>query len=67
MAPKQALRELTDKGLYIAQTDDVGAAVLPLHFKMITHSVKPGGGASLLNSLPYQIALAVLERSVGKK
>ena len=39
----------------------ITAAVLPPHLKMINHGVKAGDRASFMTSLPYQMAIAVLE------
>ncbi len=60
MAATQALRELVDDGVIVADITDVTAYVLPPHLKMIDHGIKSGNRASFLTSLPYQLAMAAL-------
>jgi len=61
MAATQALRELIDDGTAVADITAIAAAVLPPHLKMINHGVRVGDRASHLTSLPYQMAVAVLQ------
>lgn len=61
MAATQALREMLETGIAAQQMSEVVAHVLPPHLKMIDHGVRPGDRASYLTSLPYQLALAVLQ------
>ncbi|MGA7789741.1 MAG: MmgE/PrpD family protein [Xanthobacteraceae bacterium] len=60
MAATQALRELLDDGVTVADITDVTAFVLPPHLKMIDHGIKSGNRASFLTSLPYQLAMVAL-------
>ena len=62
MAATQALRELLDGGVAIADISEITAYVLPPHLKMIDHGIKSGNRASFLTSLPYQLAMAALRR-----
>jgi 2-methylcitrate dehydratase PrpD len=61
MAATQALRELVNEGAVVAEIGKITAAVLPPHLKMINHGVKAGDRASYLTSLPYQMAIAMLQ------
>ncbi len=61
MAATQALRESLESGFAAEDITEITAAVLPPHFKMINHGVKAGDRASFMTSLPYQMAIAVLE------
>jgi 2-methylcitrate dehydratase PrpD len=61
MAATQALRECLDSGIAAEDILEITAAVLPPHFKMINHGVKAGDRASFMTSLPYQMAIALLE------
>jgi 2-methylcitrate dehydratase PrpD len=61
MAATQALRESLDSGIVAEEITEITAAVLPPHFKMINHGVKAGDRASFMTSLPYQMAIALLE------
>jgi 2-methylcitrate dehydratase PrpD len=61
MAPTQALRESLESGIAPEEIAEITAAVLPPHFKMINHGVKAGDRASFMTSLPYQMAIALLE------
>jgi 2-methylcitrate dehydratase PrpD len=61
MAPTQAIRELIEGGTVPEQIIEITAAVPPPHLKMVNHGVKPGDRASFLTSLPYQMAVAVLQ------
>jgi 2-methylcitrate dehydratase PrpD len=61
MAATQAIREFIESGTVAEQIVEITAAVPPPHFKMINHGVKPGDRASFLTSLPYQMAVAVLQ------
>ena len=67
MAATQALRELIDEGLAVADITGIEAYVLPPHRKMIDHGVELGDRASALTSLPYQLAVAARrpERSLA--
>lgn len=60
MAATQALRESLDAGI-AEDILEITAAVLRPHFKMIDHGVKAGDRASFMTSLPYQMAIALLE------
>jgi 2-methylcitrate dehydratase PrpD len=60
MAATQALRESVS-GIAAEEITEITAAVLPPHFKMINHGVKSGDRASFMTSLPYQMAIALLE------
>jgi 2-methylcitrate dehydratase PrpD len=62
MAATQAMREFIEGGAVPEHIVEVTAAVPPPHFKMVNHGVKPGDRASFLTSLPYQMAVAVLQR-----
>jgi 2-methylcitrate dehydratase PrpD len=61
MAATQALRESLESGGAADEITEITAAVLPPHFKMINHGVKAGDRASFMTSLPYQMAVALLE------
>jgi 2-methylcitrate dehydratase PrpD len=61
MAATQALRESVESGIAAEDFFEITAAVLPPHFKMINHGVKAGDRASFMTSLPYQMAIALLE------
>ncbi len=61
MAATQALRECFVSGFAAEEITEITAAVLPPHFKMINHGVKAGDRASFMTSLPYQMAIALLE------
>jgi len=61
MAATQALRELIDDGVTVADIREIAVAVLPPHRKMIDHGVRAGDRASHLTSLPYQMAVAALQ------
>jgi 2-methylcitrate dehydratase PrpD len=61
MAPTQALRESLESGVAAEDILEVTAAVLAPHFKMINHGVKAGDRASFMTSLPYQMAIVLLQ------
>ena len=61
MAATQAFREAFESGIAAEEITEITAAVLPPHFKMINHGVKAGDRASFMTSLPYQMAIALLE------
>ncbi|MBV9970109.1 MAG: MmgE/PrpD family protein [Xanthobacteraceae bacterium] len=61
MAATQAFREGLENGIAVDEITAITAAVLPPHLKMIDHGVKEGDRASFMTSLPYQMALAVLQ------
>jgi 2-methylcitrate dehydratase PrpD len=61
MAATQALRELVDAGIAVADITAISVSVLPPHLKMIDHGVRAGDRASHLTSLPYQMAVAALQ------
>jgi 2-methylcitrate dehydratase PrpD len=61
MSATQAIREFIEGGTVPEQIVEITAAVPPPHFKMVNHGVKPGDRASFLTSLPYQMAVAVLQ------
>jgi 2-methylcitrate dehydratase PrpD len=61
MAATQALCESLEGGIVADEITEITAAVLPSHFKMINHGVKAGDRASFMTSLPYQMAVALLE------
>jgi 2-methylcitrate dehydratase PrpD len=62
MGATQALCECLEIGIVVDEITEITAAVLPPHFKMINHGVKAGDRASFMTSLPYQMAVALLER-----
>jgi 2-methylcitrate dehydratase PrpD len=61
MAATQALRENFESGIAAEDILEITAAVLSPHFKMINHGVKAGDRTSFMTSLPYQMAVALLE------
>jgi 2-methylcitrate dehydratase PrpD len=61
MPATQALCESFEGGIVADEITEITAAVLPPHFKMINHGVKAGDRASFMTSLPYQMAVALLE------
>jgi 2-methylcitrate dehydratase PrpD len=61
MAATQALRESLDSDIAVEDILEITAAVLPPHFKMVNHGVKAGDRTSFMTSLPYQMAIALLE------
>jgi 2-methylcitrate dehydratase PrpD len=61
MAATQAVREFIEGGTTPEQIIEITAAVPPPHLKMVNHGVRPGDRASFMTSLPYQIAVAVLQ------
>jgi 2-methylcitrate dehydratase PrpD len=61
MAATQAIREFIESGIVPEQIVEITAAVPPPHFKMVNHGVKPGDRVSFITSLPYQMAVAVLQ------
>jgi 2-methylcitrate dehydratase PrpD len=61
MAATQALKEIVDTGVAASGIASVDAHVVPAHLKMIDHGVIVGDRASHLTSLPYQMAIGVLE------
>jgi len=61
MAATQAACACVAAGVVLDEVTEITAAVLPPHFKMINHGVKPGDRASFMTSLPYQIAAALLQ------
>jgi 2-methylcitrate dehydratase PrpD len=61
MAATQAVREFIESGTAPEQIIEITAAVPPPHVKMIDHGVKAGDRASFITSLPYQIAISVLQ------
>ena len=60
-AATQALKDIVARGVAPEKIAEIEAGVLPPHHGMIDHGVKAGDRASHLTSLPYQMALAVLE------
>jgi 2-methylcitrate dehydratase PrpD len=60
MGATQALRELVEASVAVTEGKIV-AAVLPPHRKMIDHGVTAGDRASYVTSLPYQMAVVVLQ------
>jgi 2-methylcitrate dehydratase PrpD len=60
-AATQALKDIVAGGVKPDKIAEIEAGVLPPHHGMIDHGVKPGDRASFLTSLPYQMAIAVLE------
>jgi 2-methylcitrate dehydratase PrpD len=61
MAATQALCESLEGGIVAEEITEITAAVLPPHLKMINHGVKAGDRASFMTSLPYQMAVALLD------
>jgi 2-methylcitrate dehydratase PrpD len=61
MAATQALCECIEGGVVAGEITEITATVLPPHFKMINHGVDAGGRASFMTSLPYQMAVALLQ------
>jgi 2-methylcitrate dehydratase PrpD len=61
MAATQALKDIVARGVAPDRIAEIEAGVLPPHYAMIDHGVKPNDRASFLTSLPYQMALAVLQ------
>jgi 2-methylcitrate dehydratase PrpD len=61
MAATQGLKEIVAAGVNPDDIVEIEAGVLPPHHGMIDHGVKAGDRASHLTSLPYQMALAVLD------
>jgi 2-methylcitrate dehydratase PrpD len=61
MAATQALLETLESGIVAEEITEITAAVLPPHFNMINHGVMAGDRASFMTSLPYQMAIALLE------
>jgi 2-methylcitrate dehydratase PrpD len=61
MAATQALKEIVAGGVRPDDIVEIEAGVLPPHHGMLDHGVKTGDRASHLTSLPYQMALAVLD------
>ncbi|MBO0759027.1 MAG: MmgE/PrpD family protein, partial [Bradyrhizobiaceae bacterium] len=61
MAATQASREFVEGGTAPEQIVAITAAVPPPHFRMVNHGVEPGDRASFITSLPYQMAVAVLQ------
>jgi 2-methylcitrate dehydratase PrpD len=61
MAATQAIREFIEAGTAPEQIIGIAADVPTPHFKMVNHGVKAGDRASFITSLPYQIAVAVLQ------
>ena len=60
-AATQALKDIVARGVPPDKIVEIEAGVLPPHHAMIDHGVKAGDRASHLTSLPYQMALAVLD------
>ncbi len=61
MAATQALKEIVDSGVPVADIVAIEVGVVPPHHKMIDHDVTLGDRASHLTSLQYQMASAVLD------
>jgi 2-methylcitrate dehydratase PrpD len=61
MGATQGLCESVEGGIVAEEITEITAAVPPPHFKMINHGVKAGDRASFMTSLPYQMAVALLE------
>lgn len=61
MAATQAIREFIEGGTVAEQIIEITAAVPAPHLKMVNHGVKPGDRASFITSLPYQMAVALLQ------
>jgi 2-methylcitrate dehydratase PrpD len=61
MAATQALKEIVAGGVRPDDIVEIEAGVLPPHHGMLDHGVKAGDRASHLTSLPYQMALGVLD------
>jgi 2-methylcitrate dehydratase PrpD len=56
-----ALKQIVARGVAPDKIAEIEAGVLPPHHGMLDHGVKAGDRASHLTSLPYQMALAVLD------
>ncbi len=61
MAASQAVKELVREGLDPADIETIAVGVPPPTLRMVNHGVIPADRASFLTSLPYQVALGVLE------
>ena len=61
MAATQALKDILARGVAPEKIAEIEAGVLPPHHGMLDHGVKVGDRASFLTSLPYQLALAVID------
>lgn len=61
MAATQALKNVVAAGVALPDIASITAYVVPAHLKMIDHGVVAGDRASHLTSLPYQMAVAVLD------
>lgn len=61
MAAAQALREIVEEGVPLAEMDSVAVGVPPPYLKMVDHGVVPGERMSYLTSAPYQVAVAGLD------
>jgi 2-methylcitrate dehydratase PrpD len=61
MAATQALKEIVAGGVKPDDIVEIEAGVLPPHHGMLDHGVRAGDRASHLTSLPYQMALGVLD------
>src|SRR5712691_5002237 len=61
MAATQALKEIVQSSVAVADIVAIEVGVVPPHHKMIDHDVTLGDRASHLTSLQYQMASAVLD------
>jgi 2-methylcitrate dehydratase PrpD len=61
MAAAQAMRELTADRVAVSDAQEIVASVPPPHLRMVDHGVVPGDRNSYMTSLPYQMAIAVLQ------
>ncbi len=61
MAATQALLEIAGEGVPVHEASEITAGVLPPHWRMVNHGVRAGDRASYVTSLPYQMAVAVLQ------
>lgn len=61
MAASQAARELVREGLSVNEISAVTVHVPPPYLRMVSHGVVSGDRSSYLTSVPYQIALALLD------
>jgi len=61
MAAAQAAREIVEEGVSSAEMSELVVGVPPATLKMVDHGVVPRDRTSCLTSVPYQMALAVID------
>jgi 2-methylcitrate dehydratase PrpD len=64
IAASQAVKEMLQSGLKVADITGVTVAVPPPYLKMVDHGVTPGDRSSYLTSAPCQVALSILAPEV---